>query len=95
MATTLNIKRKNIDLPTETLRKLSVIAASYGMSLKKYIESVLMATLGAGLTLAGYTAEHYEGTMTGPDSYEIQYVGNVGTKRHIRPYFSFRVGIDF
>lgn len=48
--------------------------------------------LGAGLTLAGYTAEHYEGTMTGPDSYEIQYVG---TKRHIRPYFSFRVGIDF
>ncbi|MDE6249276.1 MAG: hypothetical protein K2M29_06145 [Paramuribaculum sp.] len=44
MATTLDIKRKNIDLPTETLRKLSVIAASYGMSLKKYIESVLMAT---------------------------------------------------
>ena len=48
--------------------------------------------LGAGLTLAGYRVEHYEGTITGPDSYEIQYVG---TKRHIRPYFSFRVGIDF
>ena len=48
--------------------------------------------LGAGLTLAGYRAEHYEGTMTDPDSYEIQYVG---TKRHIRPYFSFRLGIDF
>lgn len=48
--------------------------------------------LGAGLTLAGYRAEHYEGTMTGPDSYEIQYVG---TRHHIRPYFSFRLGIDF
>mgnify|MGYP001087263009 FL=1 len=48
--------------------------------------------LGAGLTLAGYRSEHYEGTMTGPDSYEIQYVG---TKRHIRSYFSFRLGIDF
>lgn len=48
--------------------------------------------LGAGLTLAGYRAEHYEGTMTGPDSYEIQYVG---TRRHIRTYFSFRLGIDF
>lgn len=48
--------------------------------------------LGAGLTLAGYRSEHYEGTVTGPDSYEIHYVG---TKRHIRPYFSFRLGIDF
>lgn len=48
--------------------------------------------LGAGLTLAGYRADHYEGTMTGPDSYEIQFVG---TKNHIRPYFSFRLGIDF
>lgn len=48
--------------------------------------------LGAGLTLAGYRADHYEGTIAGPDSYEIQYVG---TKRHIRPYFSFRLGIDF
>ncbi len=48
--------------------------------------------LGAGLTLAGYRSDHYEGTMTAPDSYEIQYVS---TKRHIRPYFSFRIGIDF
>lgn len=48
--------------------------------------------LGAGLTLAGYRADHYEGTITGPDSYEIQFVG---TKNHIRPYFSFRLGIDF
>ncbi len=48
--------------------------------------------LGAGLTLAGYRAEHYEVTMTAPDSYEIQYVG---TRRHIRAYFSFRLGIDF
>ena len=48
--------------------------------------------LGAGLTLAGYRAEHDEATMTAPDSYEIQYVG---TRRHIRAYFSFRLGIDF
>ena len=48
--------------------------------------------LGAGLTLAGYTAEHYEGSWTGPDSYELNYIG---TKHHVRPYFSFRVGIDF
>lgn len=48
--------------------------------------------IGAGLTLSGYKAEHYEGSWTGPDSYEIQYVG---TSRHIRPYFSFRLGIDF
>lgn len=48
--------------------------------------------IGAGLTLAGYKADHYEGTIIGPDSYEIQYVG---TKQHLRPYFSFRLGIDF
>lgn len=47
---------------------------------------------GAGLTLAGYKAEHYEGTWMGPDSYEIQYIN---TRHHIRPYFSFRLGIDF
>ena len=48
--------------------------------------------LGIGLSLAGYKAEHYEGTTTGPDSYEIQYVS---TEHHINPYFSFRIGIDF
>mgnify|MGYP001026846799 CR=1 FL=1 len=47
---------------------------------------------GMGLTLAGYRVEHFEGTWTGPDSYELQYIG---TKHHIRPYFSFRIGIDF
>lgn len=48
--------------------------------------------LGLGLSLAGYRAEHYEGTWTDPDSYEIHYVA---TRHHVRPYFSFRVGIDF
>lgn len=48
--------------------------------------------LGIGLSLAGYKAEHYEGTTTGPDSYEIQYVS---TEHHVNPYFSFRIGIDF
>ncbi|MDE6120496.1 MAG: hypothetical protein K2F63_01755 [Muribaculaceae bacterium] len=48
--------------------------------------------IGAGLTLAGYRAEHYQGTWVAPDSFEIHYVE---TKHHVRPYFSFRVGIDF
>lgn len=48
--------------------------------------------LGIGLTLGGYKAEHYEGTWTDPDSYEIHYIG---TRRHMRAYFSFRLGIDF
>lgn len=48
--------------------------------------------IGAGLTLAGYKAHHYEGTWQGPDSFELQYIG---TKRHVRAYFSFRLGLDF
>lgn len=48
--------------------------------------------LGLGLSVAGYTAEHYEGSFTGPDSYEIQYIG---TRHHTRVFFSFRAGIDF
>lgn len=43
MATTLNIKRKNIDLPVETLQKLSMMAVAQGKSLKKYIETILIA----------------------------------------------------
>lgn len=43
MATALNIKRKNIDLPTETLQKLSIMAVAQGKSLKKYIETILIA----------------------------------------------------
>lgn len=35
MATALNIKRKNIELPVETMQKLSIMAASAGLSLKK------------------------------------------------------------
>lgn len=48
--------------------------------------------IGVGLTLAGYRAEHYMLDMTGPDSYTLHYIG---TKHHFRPYFSFRLGIDF
>lgn len=43
MATTLNIKRKNIDLPIDTLQKLSIMAVAQGKSLKKFIESVLIS----------------------------------------------------
>lgn len=43
MATTLNIKRKNIDLPVETLQKLSIMAVAQGKSLKKYIETILIS----------------------------------------------------
>lgn len=43
MATALNIKRKNIDLPVDTLQKLSIMAVSQGKSLKKFIETILIA----------------------------------------------------
>ena len=43
MATALNIKRKNIDLPVDTLQKLSIMAAAQGKSLKNYIETVLIS----------------------------------------------------
>lgn len=42
MATTINIKRKNIDLPVETLQKLSIMAVAQGKSLKNYIETILI-----------------------------------------------------
>ena len=42
MATALNLKRKNIDLPADILRKLSIMAASAGKSLKKYIEETMI-----------------------------------------------------
>lgn len=43
MATALNIKRKNIDLPVETLQKLSLMAVAQGKSLKNFIETILIA----------------------------------------------------
>lgn len=36
-------KRKNIDLPVETLQKLSIMAAMQGKNLKAFIESLLIA----------------------------------------------------
>lgn len=43
MATALNIKRKNIDLPIETMQKLSIMAIAQGKSLKNYIETILIS----------------------------------------------------
>lgn len=43
MATALNIKRKNIDLPVDVLQKLSILASAQGKSLKKFIESILIS----------------------------------------------------
>ena len=40
METTL--KRKNIDLPTDVLKKLSIVAVSQGKILKAYIETLLI-----------------------------------------------------
>ena len=48
--------------------------------------------LGLGMSIAGYTSEVYDGTLTTPDSYEIQYVGK---KHGSLVFFTFRVGIDF
>ena len=39
----MNLKRKNIDLPVDTLQKLSLLAVSQGKSLKSYIESLLIS----------------------------------------------------
>lgn len=39
---TIEKKRKNIDLPVDTLKKLSVMAAAQGKSLKVFIESLLV-----------------------------------------------------
>ena len=41
METTL--KRKNIDLPVDTLKKLSIMAIAQGKSLKAYIEQLLIS----------------------------------------------------
>lgn len=38
----LEKKRKNIDLPVDTLQKLSIMAASQGKSLKAFIENILI-----------------------------------------------------
>ena len=43
MATTMNLKRKNIDLPTDVLQKLSLMAVAQGKSLKGYIEFILIS----------------------------------------------------
>lgn len=43
MATSLNIKRKNIDLPVDTLQNLSIMAVAQGKSLKNFIETVLIS----------------------------------------------------
>lgn len=40
---TVAIKRKNIDLPIETLQKLSLMAVAQGKSLKAYIEYILIS----------------------------------------------------
>lgn len=47
MDTTQIIKRKNIDLPIDTLQKLSLMAVSQGKSLKKYIENILILKANA------------------------------------------------
>ena len=42
-AKVLQKKRMNIDLPVETLQKLSIMAASQGKSLKAFIENILIS----------------------------------------------------
>lgn len=44
------LKRKNIDLPSDAWKKLSIMAAAQGKSLKAFVESLLMAKAKA-LTL--------------------------------------------
>lgn len=46
MATAINLKRKNIDLPVNTLQKLSIMAAAQGSSLKNFIDRASGTTQG-------------------------------------------------
>lgn len=43
----MKIQRKNIDLPVDTLQKLSIMAVAQGKSLKKYIETILISKANA------------------------------------------------
>lgn len=36
--------------------------------------------LGLGMSVAGYTVDYYEGSFTGPDSFEMHYVGGKGAR---------------
>lgn len=49
-------KRKNIDLPLEAWKKLSIMAAAQGKSLKAFVEGLLMAKADA-LTLEVVSSE--------------------------------------
>lgn len=49
------LKRKNIDLPSDAWKKLSIMAAAQGKSLKAFVESLLKAKADA-LTLEVVTA---------------------------------------
>ncbi len=40
---TVSVKRKLIDIPDDTFRKLSIMAAAEGNSLKSFIENLLIA----------------------------------------------------
>ncbi|MGI6047627.1 MAG: hypothetical protein ACOYEG_06410 [Petrimonas sp.] len=40
------VKRKNIDIPEDTFRYLSIKAAAQGTNLKKYIENLLAKDVG-------------------------------------------------
>ena len=49
------LKRKNIDLPSDAWKKLSIMAAAQGKSLKAFVESLLRAKADA-LTMEVITA---------------------------------------
>ncbi len=48
--------------------------------------------LGLGMTLAGYKRELFEVTINPGEYFEMKYVGS---EHRARPYFSFRIGLDF
>lgn len=48
--------------------------------------------VGAGFTLTSYKVENYEIQQGQSGYFELNYIGS---EHRLRPYFSFRVGIDF
>lgn len=67
MATALNIKRKNIDLPVDTLQKLSIMAVAQGKSLKNFIETILIAKANAVAIEVDENPSPSSTTMSEPD----------------------------
>ena len=81
------IKRKNIDLPVETLQKLSLMAVAQGKSLKAYIEkgvrNVLCTDISKDGMMQGPAIELYKKVMQSYPSLHLIASGGVSCNKDI------------